>query len=98
MFSTITNKNQRDFNMQAIKTEEHEKLLNYASSIQGSSTDLRSKLTTLILYTEQAESLNEDQKAFILNVCDRFNEKNNELIALEEGLIKLIKQVLDRAQ
>lgn len=68
----------------------HEHLLKYARDLQHHSCDLRSKLTSLILYVEESEEIPASSKERILQCSQTLTNKSNELLDQEEQLFKLV--------
>lgn len=76
--------------MQTTNTE-YQNILRYTKRLKIKSYDLRSKLTALVLYTEESDQLSLDQKNCILHICETIGKKNDELIYSE----KQLEEVLD---
>ncbi|ELR73726.1 hypothetical protein C900_01336 [Fulvivirga imtechensis AK7] len=70
---------------------EYQNILRYTKRLKIKSYDLRSKLTALVLYTEESDLLTQDQKNCILQICETIGKKNDELIYSE----KQLEDVLD---
>ncbi|GAA0893797.1 hypothetical protein GCM10009122_34760 [Fulvivirga kasyanovii] len=71
--------------------EEYHNILRYTRRLKVKSYDLRSKLTALVLFTEESENLTQEQKNCILQICETIGKKNDELIYSE----KQLEEVLD---
>ena len=71
--------------------DEYHNILRYTRRLKVKSYDLRSKLTALVLFTEESENLSQEQKNCILQICETIGKKNDELIYSE----KQLEEVLD---
>ena len=72
-------------------SNEYQNILKYTKRLKIKSYDLRSKLTALVLYTEESDNLSQEEKGCILQICETIGKKNDELIYSE----KQLEEVLD---
>ncbi|UII19948.1 hypothetical protein [Fulvivirga ligni] len=75
------------------KKETFRQILDYSEKLKNQSLDLRSKLTSLVLYTEDVENIGKEEKNCILSICEIIGKKSNELIFSEEKLQEVIHQL-----
>lgn len=73
------------------ETEEKNELHRLFHKLRHNTYELRSSITTLLLYLDSMETMDEDKRASSLEICEQINSKNNELIYAEE----LVESVLD---
>lgn len=66
--------------------DEYQNILKYTRRLKIKSYDLRSKLTALVLYTEDSDNLSPEEKNCILQICETIGKKNDELIYSEKRL------------
>ena len=74
-------------------SNEYQNILKYTRRLKIKSYDLRSKLTALVLYTEESENLSEEEKGCILQICETIGKKNDELIYSEKKLEEVLDQL-----
>lgn len=75
------------------KGNAHKKLLDYSFRLQYKTCDLKSKLTALVLFVEECDSLEEEQRRSILQLCEAIAAKNSELIGSESNLISALNRL-----
>ncbi|UII25033.1 hypothetical protein LVD15_17175 [Fulvivirga maritima] len=75
------------------KEEAFQQIMDYARKLKNQSLDLRSKLTSLVLYTEDVDDVSQEEKNCVLSICEIIAKKNNELIFTEEKLEEVIQQL-----
>ena len=79
-------------------TQEYESILRYTRRLKIKSYDLRSKLTALVLYTEESENLSQEEKNHILDICNVIGHKNDELIDAERQLEEIVDEMFPDAR
>ncbi len=68
------------------------KLHDYVSQLSHQSRNLRSVLTSILLYLDQENELSENEKECISSICDQINKKNNELLYTESLLNEVLRK------
>lgn len=75
----------------------HDELLRHLTALRHNSCDLRSKMTCLILYVEETESLSHNEKNCIINIVQTVAEKVSALISSEDYLARAINLLLEES-
>lgn len=66
-------------------------LKRYINTLFSSTCELKSKLTTILLYTEDMD-LSEREKKDIFEISQKVKEKSNEIIELEKQYYKILNK------
>ncbi|UII19629.1 hypothetical protein [Fulvivirga ligni] len=66
-------------------------LKRYINTLFSSTCELKSKLTTILLYTEDMD-LSDDEKKEIFEISQKVKEKSNEIIDLEKRYYRILNK------
>ncbi|UII26797.1 hypothetical protein LVD15_26470 [Fulvivirga maritima] len=73
------------------KVDDLNLITEYTKKLQQASLELRSKLTSIILYNEQCTALAPEEKECISNITKIIKAKGDELVNCENQLLEVIE-------